>query len=148
MDEYLGMAPGLQKLGLLFNPISSEVPLSFTLKEDVAQIAIELLRQGRPLKGTLDVIEPVTRTLEDVAELISHFRKRKMVPSGSSPWSSILGMAVPLFRRFKPTMVSKIVLLKYFNKNGYIGNTGEMAELLPQFEMKTMETYLETLFKS
>jgi len=28
MDEWLGMAPGLQKLGLLFNPISSNLPLT------------------------------------------------------------------------------------------------------------------------
>jgi uncharacterized protein YbjT (DUF2867 family) len=148
MDEWLGMAPGLQKLGLLFNPISSNLPLSFTMKGDVVRVAIELQRQGRTLNGTLDVIEPVTRTLAEVAKLISQFRGRKVVASGSYPWSSIIGMAQPFFRRCKPTMASKVTLLNYFNKHGYVGNTNQVAKVLPQFEMTTMETYLNKLYRS
>ena len=148
MDEWLGMAPGLQKLGLLFNPISPNLPLSFTLKEDVARVAIELQRQGRALNGTLDVIEPVARTLAEVAKLISQFRGRKVVASGSYPWSCILGMAQPLFRRFKPIMASKVTLLNYFNRHGYVGNTKQMAEVLPKYEVTTMETYLKKLYQS
>lgn len=124
------------------------MPLSLTMKDDVARIAIELLRQGRTIKGTLDVIEPITRTLAEVAELIGHFRQRNVVASGSSPLSLILGLAQPLFRLFKPTMVSKVALLKYFNKNGYVGNTNQVAKGLPQFEMTMMETYLKTLYQS
>ena len=148
MDEWLGMAPGLQKLGLLFNPITSNLPLSFTMKEDVARVAIELQRQGKALNGTLDVVEPVTRTLAEVAKLISKFRGRKVVASGSYPWSAILDMAQPLFRRLKPTMASKVTLLNYFNKHGYVGNTNQVAKVLPQFQMTTMETYLEKIYKS
>ena len=148
MDEYLGMAQGLQKLGLLFNPISSDLPLSFTMKHDVARIAAQLLRQGRTLNGTLDVIEPVTRTLAEVADLIGQLRGRKVVASGSYPWSSILSMTLPLFRRFKPTLVSKVTLLNYFNKHGYVGNTNQMAKVLPQFEITMMETYLKTHYQS
>jgi len=148
MDEWLGMAPGLQKLGLLLNPISSNLPLSFTLKEDVARVAIELQQQGRALNGTLDVIEPVTRTLAEVAKLISQFRGRNVVASGSYPWSCILGMAQPLFRRFKPTMASKVTLLNYFNRHGYVGNTKQMAEVLPKYEVTTMEMYLKKLYQS
>ena len=148
MDEYLGMAQGLQKLGLLFNPISSDLPLSFTMKNDVARITAQLLRQRRPLNGTLDVIEPVTRTLAEVAELIGQFRGRKVVASGSYPWASILSMALPLFCRFKPIMASKVTLLNYFNKHGYIGNPNQMAEVLPQFKITMMETYIKTLYQS
>ena len=148
MDEYLGMAQGLQKLGLLFNPISSDLPLSFTMKNDVARITAQLLRQRRPLNGTLDVIEPVTRTLAEVAELIGQFRGRKVVASGSYPWASILSMALPLFCHFKPIMASKVTLLNYFNKHGYIGNPNQMAEVLPQFKITMMETYIKTLYQS
>ena len=148
MDEYLGIARGLQKLGVLFNPISSDLPLSFTMKHDVARMAIQLLRQRRALKGTLDVIEPVTRTLAEVAELIGQLRGHKVVASGSYPWSSVFKITLPLFRRFKPTMASKIALLNYFNKKGYVGNTNQMAEVLPQFEITMMETYLKTFYRS
>jgi uncharacterized protein YbjT (DUF2867 family) len=148
VDEYLGMAPGLLKLGLLFNPISPDLPLSFTMKHDVARVAIQLLRQGRTLKGTLNVIEPVTRTLAEVAALISQVWGRKVVASGSYPWSSILNMALPLFRRFKPSLASKVILLNYFNKHGYIGNVHQMARVLPQYEITTIETYLKTLSQS
>ena len=147
MDEYLGMARGLQKLGVLFNPISSDRPLSFTVKQDVARMAAHLLRQGRILKGTLDIIEPVTRTLAEAAELIGRLRGRKVVASGSHPWSSILRKALPLFRRFKPVLASKVTLLNYFNKHGYSGNINQMAEVLPQFEITKMETYLKTLYQ-
>lgn len=148
MDEWLGMAPGLQKLGLLFNPISRNLPLSFTLKEDVARVIVELQRQGRALNGTLDVIEPVTRTLAEVAKLISQFRGCKVVASDSFPWSYILSMAQPLFRHLKPTMASKVTLLNYFNKNGYVGNTNQMVKVLPEFKVTTMETYLKKLYQS
>ena len=106
-----------------------------------------MLRQGRVLKGTLDIIEPVTRTMAEVAELIGQFRGRKVVASGSHPWSFILSKTLPLFRRFKPVMASKIALLNYFNKHGYISNTNQMAEVLPQFEITMMETYLKTLYQ-
>jgi len=96
----------------------------------------------------LDVIEPVTRTLAEVAKLISQFRGRKVVASGSYPWSSIIGMAQPIFRHVKPTMASKVTLLNYFNKHGYIGNTNQVAKVLPQFAMTTMETYLNKRYRS
>jgi len=146
MDEWLGMAHHLQKLGLLFNPISKTLPLSFTLKEDVAGVAVELLRKGKILNGTLDVIEPATRTLSEVAKLISQFLGRKMIASGSWPWSALLDMTQPLLRCFKPVMVSKVALLHYFNKNGYVGNTEQIAEVMPQFKVTTMETYLKMSF--
>jgi uncharacterized protein YbjT (DUF2867 family) len=148
MDEYLGMARGLQKLGVLFNPISSDLPLSFTKKNDVARVAAHLMRKGRILKGTLDVIEPVTRTLAEVAELISKFRGRKVASSGSYPWSSILNKALPVFQRFKPVLASKVTLLNYFNTHGYRGNMNQMAKVLPQFEITTMESYLKSLYQS
>lgn len=146
MDEWLGMAPHLQKLGLLFNPISRTLPLSFTLKEDVARVAVELLRKGKILNGTLDVIDPTTHTLSEVASLISQFRGRKMIASGSWPWSAFLDMAQPLLQRFKPVMASKVSLLRHFNKNGYVGNAEQMAKVMPQFKVTTIETYLKEFF--
>jgi len=64
----------------------------------------------------------------------------------SWPWLGLLGMVQPLFRCFNPVMVSKVTLLNYFNKNDYVGNTKQMAEILTQSEVITMETYLKMLF--
>jgi hypothetical protein len=67
-----------------------------------------------------------------VAILDAKVKIEKMLAASGVPWSSLcigcymdewLGMAQPLFRRLKPVMVSKVILLNYFNKNGYVGNT-------------------------
>ena len=148
MDEWLGMAPALLKTGVLLNPISSNRRFSFTCKEDVARVAVELLQQGRALNGTLDVIEPMARTLADAAERIGQVLGRKVFACGRWPLLPLMQMAVPLFRRFKPILASKVILGTYFDKHGYVGNTKQMAEVLPGFEVTTLETYLRHVFKT
>ena len=148
MDEWLGMATGLLKMGVLLNPISANRQFSFTCKRDVARVAVKLLQQGRALNGTLDVIEPMPRTLADTAELIGRVLERKVVASGSWPLLPLMRMALPLFRLFKPLMVSKVILGSYFDKYGYVGNTNQMAEVLPGFEVTTLDKYLRDVFKT
>jgi len=109
MDEWLGMATGLLKMGVLLNPISANRQFSFTCKRDVARVAVKLLQQGRALNGTLDVIEPMPCTLADTAELIGQVLERKVVASGNWPLLPLMRMALPLFRLFKPLMVSKVI---------------------------------------
>ena len=148
MDEWLGMAPGLLKMGVLLNPISANRQFSFTCKRDVARVAVKLLQQGRALNGTLDVIEPMPRTLADTAELIGQVLERKVVASGSWPLLPVMRMALPIFRLFKPLMVSKVILCSYFDKYGYVGNTNQMAEALPGFGVTTLDKYLRDVFKT
>jgi uncharacterized protein YbjT (DUF2867 family) len=146
MDEWLGMAPGLLRLGVLLNPLSADRLFSFTCKQDVARVAIELVRQGRTLNGTLDVIEPTRRTLADAAALIGKTLGRKVVASGSWPLLPLMRAARPLLRRLKPVMVSKIALGSYFDAHGYVGNTKQMAAVLPGFEVTDLESYLRSAF--
>lgn len=148
MDEWLGMAPGLLKLGLLLNPVSASRQFSFTCKRDVARIAVKLLQRGHALNGTLDVIEPTPRTLTDAAELIGKVLGRKVTASGRWPLLPMMRIALPLFRVFKPVMASKVILVGYFDRHGYVGNTGQMAQVLPDLEMTTLEKYLRETFKA
>jgi len=147
MDEWLGMAPGLLRLGILLNPISADRPLSFTCKRDVARVAIELMQQGRVLNGSLDVIEPAPHTLADAAKMIGQRLGRTVVASGSWPVLPLLRMARVPLRRLKPIMVSKILLGTYFNQHGYVGDTAEMANVLPGFEVTDLNTYVRGAFR-
>lgn len=147
MDEWLGMAPGLLRIGILLNPLSADLNFSFTCKQDVARVTVELVQQGRTLNGTLDVIEPIPRTLADVAELIGRILGRKVVASGSWPLLPLMRMARFLLGRFKPIMVSKVILGSYFDRHGYVGNTKQMADVLPSFEVTALDTYVRGAFK-
>jgi uncharacterized protein YbjT (DUF2867 family) len=148
MDEWLGMAPGLLKIGLFLNPISASRQFSFTCKKDVARVAVELLQRGYSLNGTLDVIESRPRTLADAAELIGQVLGRKVTAGGSWPLLPLMRTALPLFRLFKPVMASKVVLGSYFDRHGYVGNTRQMSEVLADFEVTTLEEYLRDTFKA
>ena len=146
MDEWLGMAPGLLRLGILLNPISTSQPLSFTCKRDVARVAIELTSRGRALNGTLDVIEPTVHTLADAARLIGQTLGRRVTASGSWPLLPLMRVACAPLRRLKPVMVSKIVLGTYFDEHGYVGNTNQLAEVLPGFEVTDLNAYVRSAF--
>jgi hypothetical protein len=45
-------------------------------------------------------------------------------------------------------MVSKVVLGSFFDKHGYVGNTKQLAEVLPGFEVTNLDTYLRNIFKT
>ena len=100
------------------------------------------------MNGTLDVIEPTPRTLADAAELIGQVLGRKVAASGRWPLLPLMRTALPLLRRFKPLMASKVILGCYFDRHGYVGNTSQMAEVLPDFEVTTLEEYLRDTFKA
>jgi uncharacterized protein YbjT (DUF2867 family) len=142
MDEWLGMAPRLLRLGLLLNPLSACRPFSFTCKQDVARVAVDLARKGRTLNGSLDVVEPTPHTLADAAALIGEVLGRKVVASGSWPLLPLMRAARVPLGRVKPIAVSKIMLGTYFDEHGYVGNPAQMAALMPGFEVTTLEVYL------
>ncbi|HVO10368.1 MAG TPA: NAD(P)H-binding protein [Vicinamibacteria bacterium] len=148
MDEWLGMAPGLLRLGLLLNPLSKDRPFSFTCKQDVARVAITLVRQCRTLNGTLDVVEPTVRTLSDAAGRIGQVLGRRVVASGRWPLLPLMRAARGLLRRAKPILVSKIELGTYFDSHGYVGRTTQMAEVLPGFPVTSLDEYLRRAFKA
>lgn len=146
MDEWLGMAPGLLRAGILLNPISASRPLSFTCKKDMAQLAVKLTERGQAINGPLDVVEPTPHTLGDAAELIGQSLGRKVRASGSRPLLPLMRMAQGPLRRFKPVMVSKIILGTYFDQYGYVGDTTQMASVLPWFQVTDLDTYVREAF--
>ncbi len=148
MEDVLGLRPGLLKKGLFLFPLSTHHHISFTAARDVARVAIELLREGRVLNGMLDVIEPTTRSLGDVANLAGQVLGRKVVASGNWPLLPLLRMARPLFRRFNPVMASKVTMLDYLDKHDYVGKANQLAEVLPRFEVTSMESYLQALLQN
>lgn len=142
MDEWLGMAPGLLRRGLLLNPLAKDRPFSFTCKQDVARVAVTLLRRCRTLNGTLDVVEPTVRTLSDAAGRIGQALGRKVVASGSWPLLPLMRAARGLLRRARPILVSKVELGTYFDRHGYVGRTGQMTAVLPGFPVTSLDEYL------
>ena len=101
--------------------------------------------QAWVVAGTMMDEEHVVRALAEVAELAGQISGRKVIASGNWPWLSLLRLALPLFRRFKPVMASKVHMLTYFDEHDYVGKGERLAAVLPGFEVTTMETYLEAL---
>jgi uncharacterized protein YbjT (DUF2867 family) len=147
MEDVLGLCPRLLKRGLFFFPLPTCYQISFTATRDVARVAVELLRRRRVVNGSLDVIEPITRTLADVASAAGEVQGRKVVASGSWPFLSALRLARPLLRRSNPVMFSKVTMLDYFSRHDYVGNPNQLTEVLPGFEVTSMESCLRDLIE-
>jgi len=147
MGDVLGRYPALLRRGVLLFPLATQRTISFTAEQDVARVIMALQQRDLILNGALDVIEPVARTLAEVAELAGQISGRKVIASGNWPWLSLLRLALPLFRRFNPVMASKVHMLTYFDGHDYVGKSGQLAAVLPGFEVTAMEAYLRALLR-
>ncbi len=147
MNAWLAFFPVWMKMGIYLFPIRSRHQFSFTYQPDVARAAAMLIRQNRVLNGSVDVIEPRTRTLQDVVELYKRFSGRNLKPLGR--WVlPVLRILKPLFLSwFYPEGASRVPLFCYFNKNDWKGNAHQIAGALPGFQVTSMEAYLQGKYK-
>jgi len=147
MEDWLEFSPTLLKRGIFFFPISPTHHLSFTSQRDVSRVAVELLRQHRVLYGSLDVIEPVTRTLNEVARLYGEQLGRKVVHAGDFLLPLMKVLRPVVFRWLKPVLASKVRLATYFDAHDWCGDPSQLATTLPGFPVTSMESYLEGKYK-
>jgi len=147
IEDWLEFRPSLLKRGIFFFPISATHRLSFTSQRDVSRVAVELLTQHRVLYGSLDVIEPVARTLNEVARLYSEHLGRKVVHAGASLLPLMKVLRPVVFRWLKPVLASKVRLASYFDAHDWIGDPSQLAAVLPGFRVTSMECYLEKKYE-
>jgi len=143
MEDWLEFSPSLLQRGLFFFPISPTHQLSFISQRDVSRVAVELLRQNRVVFGSLDVIEPVTRTLNEVAGLYGGHLGRKVVHAGGSLLPLMKVLRPVVFRWLKPVLASKVRLAGYFDTHDWCGDPSQLPAALPGFRVTSMERYLE-----
>ena len=143
MEDWLEFSPSLLNKGIFFFPISPTHHLSFTSQRDVSRVAISLLRQHRVLYGSLDVIEPVPRTLSEVAKLYSEYLGRKVIHAGGSLLPLMKSLRPVLFRFLNPVLASKVRLAGYFDTHDWFGDPSQLATALLGFRVTSMESYLE-----
>jgi uncharacterized protein YbjT (DUF2867 family) len=148
MEDWLEFSPTLLKRGIFFFPISPTHQLSFTSQRDVSRAAVALLRQHRILYGSLDVIEPVTRTLNEVARVYGEQSGRKVVHAGGSLLPLMKALRPVVFRWLKPVLASKVQLAGYFDTHDWVGDPSQLAAVLPGFRVTSLERYVEEKYES
>ncbi|MBN1265768.1 MAG: NmrA family NAD(P)-binding protein [Anaerolineales bacterium] len=144
MEDVLNLAPVFLKAGVFFFPLSTRHAYSFTTQKDQARAAVELLKKHGPLNDAVDVIEPEPRSMKDIARLFSESIGKKVRPSGAQPWMTMLKLALPIMSKTNPVMVSKTGMLEYFNQADFIGNTGALLSILPDFTITSMESFIRS----
>lgn len=147
MEDWLQFSPSLLKRGIFFFPIRPTHKLSFTSQRDVARVAVELLRQHRVLYGSLDVIEPVTRTLNEVAGLYGEHFGRKVVHAGGSLLPLMKVFRPVVLRWLNPVLSSKVRLAGYFDTHDWVGDPSRLAAALPGFRVTSLKRYLEERYE-
>jgi|GEM_PF-1014996 len=142
MEDWLEFKPSLLKKGIYFFPIRSAHQLSFTSQRDVSRVAVSLLRINKVLYGPLDVIEPVTRTLDEVARLFGEYLGRKVVHAGGSLLPILKVLQPVVFRWLKPVLASKVRLATYLDSHDWCGDPSQLARVLPEFQVTSLDQYL------
>ena len=148
IDTWLSFFPKFMNTGLYLMPIGTDRRFSFTCQEDVARVAVFLVRHKKVLNDTLDIIDSQALSVTDVVDLYKAVTRRQLMPLGH--WLlPILTMLRPvLFRWMYPTGASRVKLFNYFNKNDWVGNYRPLAEVFPEFRTTSMRSYLQARYKN
>ena len=141
MDAWLTFFPILMQLGLYTFPIASGHRFSFTCQGDVARVAAILVHHQTVLRGSIDVIDPLPYTLEDVVRLYKTAAKRRLWPLGRWLLPVLKLLKPSVFRWIYPTGASRVTLFSYFNQNDWVGDPRSLSDLLPEFRITTMLDY-------
>jgi uncharacterized protein YbjT (DUF2867 family) len=144
MDDIVDPRLALLRRGLFFFPVPRRRRLSLTAQEDVARAALELA--GRPLNGTLDVVDPQIYTPAAIADLAARILARRVHASGPWPLTAMRALR-PVIRRGNPRLASIITLLGYFADHDWTGDVGQLDLALPGFQTTSLETHLRTILE-
>lgn len=147
MDIWLAFFPMFMKFGIYLMPIGPHRKFSFTSQQDVARVAVSLIRQHKVLNGTVDIIESRARTLNDVVKLYQTAVGRRLIPVGSWLLPALTLLRPVVFRWVYPTGASRVRLFNYFNKNDWIGIARQLVEVLPEFHVTSMWEYLRARYR-
>jgi len=147
MNTWLSFFPVFMKLGIYLMPIGPHHKFSFTSQQDVARVAVSLIRQHKVLNGRLDVIEPRARALTDVVNLYQAVAKRNLIPVGRWLLPVLTLLRPVLFRWIYPTGASRVKLFNYFNENDWIGNARQLVEVIPEFRVTSMRDHLQARYQ-
>lgn len=147
MNTWLSFFPVFMKLGIYLMPIGPRHKFSFTSQQDVARVAVSLIRQHKVLKGAIDVIESRARALIDVVDLYHAVARRNLIPVGRWLLPVLTLLRPVLFRWIYPTGASRVRLFNYFNENNWIGNARQLAEVLPEFRVTSMRDHLRARYR-
>lgn len=148
MDDVIDSRARFFRLGWWPHPVPVMMPVSFTAQRDIARAAARLLREGRPLNSSVDVIEPLTRTPAQVASVISELAGRRVRASGNKLLLPLLRGIRPILRRANPRLVTITTLVEYFARVPYTGDTAQLEQWLPGFTPTSLEEHLQELFRS
>jgi uncharacterized protein YbjT (DUF2867 family) len=140
-EIWLGFFPLFMRFGLYLFPVGQTHRFSFTCQRDLARAAMTLIRRGTVLRGAVDIVDPRPRTLAEVVALHGAATGRPLRPLGR--WLlPMLQVLKPFFRWLSPCGASRITLFGYFNENDWVGDPGRLREVLPGFQVTSMEQYL------
>lgn len=146
MEDWLGLAPWLMKMGYYFLPLNDSHNSHFTAQRDVVRVACALVRSKRVINGPLDVIDPDHRNLSQVAELAGKVLNRKVVHVGHATLPLLRMLRPNFLRLFYPVVATKVGILTYFEKHDFVGDPGQLAKALPDFQVTTLEAHLRKMF--
>ena len=148
MGIWLSFFPMFMKKGLYLMPIGAGRRFSFTCQEDVAHVAVLLVRQKKVLNDALDIIDSQAFSVTDVVSLYRAVTRRKLIPLGH--WLlPVLSFLRPFFFQWiYPAGASRIRLFNYLNKNNWVGNYGPLTRIFPEFCATSMRNYLQTRYQS
>ncbi len=144
MEDVIDERIDWMRRGVWLFPVPPDRPLSFTSQQDVARVAVQLLRTKRPLNATLDVVEPILRTPREVSHAIKA-RLGKKVFVGGTPLLWVMFLLQPLLCLKNPKMITIFELCRYLNRAGLPGRCDQMAEVLPGFPTTSLENHLDSL---
>jgi len=145
MDIWLAFFPLCMRLGLYLFPIAAGHRFSFTSQRDVARVAAALIRRHKVLNGPVDIIDPLPHSLEDVLRLYRAATGRKLIPLGRWLLPLLKLLRPTVFRWLYPCGASRVPLFSHFNQNDWVGNPRQLSELLPEFQITTMQEHCRCL---
>jgi uncharacterized protein YbjT (DUF2867 family) len=131
------------KKGRYLFPVDKEKRFNFTCQKDVPRFVKTLLKNKKPLNAPIDFIEPNHYTPDQIAGLAGQALGWEIKASGKYPFYVLLHLAWPILYLSKNRLSTIIPLIRFFNRYGYRGDPGQLADAFPEFKMTTLPGYLD-----
>jgi uncharacterized protein YbjT (DUF2867 family) len=147
MDTWLSFFPIVMNLGVYLMPVGPRHRFSFTAQQDVARLAVALIRRHQVLNAGIDVIDPQPRSLTDVVNLYQAIKGKRLIPLGLWLLPVVTLLRPVLFRWVYPSGASRVRLFHYFNENDWIGDARQLPALMPDFRVTSMREFLRQRYR-
>ena len=145
LDYFVGRGSRLWRYGLVPAFGTRGVRTQYSAQRDLAQVIAKLHGEEKVVNGSIDVVDPMAYTAQDLARCIGRVLRRslRIVPG---PFAApLIRLLLPPVRWLRPKQATVLTVMGYLGTHDFLGQGTPVATVLPHLRITTLEDYVRLL---